>query len=349
LKCASVVIPNWNGKELLAPCLRSLYAQDFGDFETILVDNGSHDGSIEFVRDHFPRVKIIGFKENRGFCAAVNAGILAADGRYIALLNNDTEVDRSWLKELVAALESDPQLGSVASKVLFHFDPQTVNSAGDEFSVFGVPYQRRWMSGDCDDFNEPRYVFSACGAAALYRRELFEKIGFFDEIFFAYQEDVDLGFRSQLAGYKCLYVPTAVVYHKYHQTSSRVADFCMHLRERNKYFVLLKNLPLKFFLLCAPLFLFHEVFALLQAVRLRRIQIYFTARWDVWRHLPLLLESRRQIQNQRLVRDAYLFGIMSFREPMWILFYRPLYAFLSRFRTLIWSEISTKGSNHART
>jgi GT2 family glycosyltransferase len=342
----SVIIPNWNGEELLGPCLESLYRQNFGDFETILVDNGSRDGSIGFVREHFPQVKIIAFDENRGFSAAVNAGILAAEGRYIALLNNDTEVDRSWLQELVASLDRNPQVGSVASKVLFHSDPQSVNSAGDEFSVFGVPYQRRWLRGDRDCFNEPQYVFSACGAAALYRRELFEKIGLFDEVFFAYQEDVDLGFRSQLAGYKCLYVPTAVVYHKYHQTSSKHASLWMHLRERNKYFVLVKNLPAKFFLLCLPLFLFHEMFAFVQALRFSHVPVYFTARWDVWRHLPQLLESRRQIQNHRRVGDAYLFGIMSFREPIWILFYRPLRAFASRIPALVWSEISTRRSNH---
>jgi len=347
LKRVSVIIPNWNGKELLGPCLESLYRQEFDDFETILVDNGSSDGSVVFVEKAFPQVAIVRLEENRGFSAAVNAGIAASSTPYVCLLNNDTEVDRRWLNTLVNALAADSQAGSAASKVLFYSDPLSVNSAGDEFSFFGVAYQRRLMQGDTDLFNQGRYVFSACGAAALYRRELFERIGLFDESFFAYQEDVDIGFRSQLAGYRCLYVPAAVVYHKYHKTSSKVADLWMHLRERNKYFVLIKNMPAKFCFLCLPFFLLHEALGLVQAVRLRHIKVYFTARRDVWRYLPQLLRSRRQIQSQRVVDDAYLLGIMNFCEPLRVLFYRPFHAFVSRLRTLGRGALAGGGSNRA--
>ena len=345
MKRVTVVIPNWNGRDLLGPCLESLYRQEFQDFHTIVVDNGSSDESIPFIREHYPKVTVTRFEENRGFSAAVNAGIAASGSPYICLLNNDTEVDEVWLETLVNALAADPQAGSAASKVLFFSDPSSVNSAGDEFSLFGVAYQRRLMQGDTDLFNQAQYVFSACGAAALYRRELFEKIGLFDESFFAYQEDVDFGFRSQLAGYRCLYVPDAVVYHKYHSTSSKVANLSMHLRERNKYFVLIKNLPAFFFLLCLPLFLLHEAFSLLQAIRRRHIKVFFTARREVCRYLPQLLRSRRQILSHRLVGNAYLFRIMSFREPLRVLFYRPLRAFVSRLRTLCRGELAGGGSN----
>jgi GT2 family glycosyltransferase len=345
LKRVSVIIPNWNGKDLLGPCLESLHGQEFDDYETILVDNGSTDESVAFVEKNFPQVAIVRLEENRGFSAAVNAGISASRAPYVCLLNNDTEVDRRWLSTLVNALAADPESGSAASKVLFFSDPRSVNSAGDEFSFFGVAYQRRLTQGDTDLFNQARYVFSACGAAALYRRELFEKIGLFDESFFAYQEDVDIGFRSQLAGYRCLFVPDAVVYHKYHKTSSKVANLWMHLRERNKYFVLIKNLPANFFFLCLPLFLLHEALGLSQAVRLRHIKVYFSARRDVWHHLPQLLRSRRQIQSQRVVSDAYLFGIMRFREPLRVLFYRPFHAFVSRLRTFGRGELAGSGSN----
>jgi GT2 family glycosyltransferase len=320
LKRASVIIPNWNGQELLGPCLESLYRQDFSDFETILIDNGSRDGSVAFVRDHFPQVTIIGFGENRGFSAAVNAGILASEGRYIALLNNDTEIDRLWLKELVATLDANPEVGSVASKVLFHSDPHTVNSAGDEFSVFGVPYQRRLMRGDRDHFNEPRYVFSACGAAALYRRELFEKIGLFDEVFFAYQEDVDLGFRSQLAGYKCLYVPTAIVYHKYHTSLSKASNLWFYLKERNKYFVLVKNLSAKLWLICLPLILLQEALSLFEAIWRGHFAAYCKARKDLWSYLPYMLLERRRIRGFRTVDDDYIRRLLCFKEPMRIFF-----------------------------
>jgi GT2 family glycosyltransferase len=345
LKRVGVIIPNWNGRDLLGPCLESLYRQEFQDFHTIVVDNGSSDESIPFVREHYPQVTVIRFEENRGFSAAVNAGIAASGSPYICLLNNDTEVDRLWLGNLVKALAADPQAGSAASKVLFFSDPSSVNSAGDEFSLFGVAYQRRLTRGDTDLFNKTQYVFSACGAAALYRRELFEKIGLFDESFFAYQEDVDLGFRLQLAGYRCRFVPDAVVYHKYHMTSSKVTNLWMYLRERNKYFVLIKNLPAIFFLLCLPLFLLHEAFGLSQAIWRRHIKVYFTARRDVCHYLPQLLRSRRQIQRHRLAGDAYLFRIMTFREPLRVLFYRPLRAFACRFRTLFRGKMTGDGSD----
>ena len=320
MKRVSVIIPNWNGKELLGPCLDSLYRQEFDDFETIVVDNGSNDGSVSLVEKNFPQITIIRFKENRGFSVAANAGIAASDSPYIGLLNNDTEVDPLWLKELVAALDADPSAGSAASKILFFSDPKTVNSAGDEFSFFGVPYQRRLAQGDGDLFNERQYVFSACGAAALYRRELFQKVGLFDEAFFAYQEDVDLGFRAQLLGYRCLFVPRAIVYHKSRMTSSRVTGLRFYLNQRNKYFVLIKNLPAKLLILCLPLILLFEGFCLLRAILNGHLAIYFKALKDVWGHVPEMRRRRRQIQANRIKDDAYILSLLRFREPFRILF-----------------------------
>lgn len=321
MKRVSVIIPNWNGKDLLGPCLESLHRQDFDDFETIVVDNGSTDGSVAFVRENFHRVTIISFAENRGFSVAVNAGIVASSSLYVALLNNDALVQPLWLKELVGALDANAEVGSVASKILFFSDPTSVNSAGDEFSWFGVAYQRRLARGDADLFNTPKFVFSACAAAALYRRELFENVGLFDETFFAYQEDVDLGFRSQLAGYRCLFVPTAIVYHKYHATSSRNSNLWFYLRERNKYFVLIKNLSAKLVLLCLPFILLQEVFSLFEAVWRGHLAAYCKASRDLWSYLPLMLRERRRIRKIQTVDDRYIRRIMSFKEPVRILFY----------------------------
>jgi GT2 family glycosyltransferase len=318
----SVIIPNWNGKELLEPCLESLGRQEFDDFETILVDNGSNDGSVSFVEKNFPQVRIIRFQENRGFSAAVNAGIVASRSPYVALLNNDTDVHPLWLETLLKALEANPQAGSAASKILFFSDPSSVNSAGDEFSFFGVAYQRRLTRGDADLFNKSQYVFSACGAAALYRRDLFEKIGLFDESFFAYQEDVDLGFRAQLAGYRCLFVPKAIVYHKYHRTSSRMPKMWIYLRERNKYFVLLKNLPALILFLCLPLIVLHEALCLVEAIWRGHLWVYCKARKDALRYLFQMLRKRRKIQAFRTVSNSYLLGLMHLREPVRILFFR---------------------------
>jgi len=163
----AVVIPNWNGKDLLGPCLESLYHQEFKDFETIVVDNGSTDESVPFIQELFPQVRVIHFEKNSGFSSAVNAGITAAESPYIALLNNDTEIHPLWLKELVEALEADPQAGSAASKILFFSDPSIINSAGDEFSWFGVAYQRGKGCMDSPRYNRPCFVFSACAGAAL--------------------------------------------------------------------------------------------------------------------------------------------------------------------------------------
>lgn len=321
MKQVTVIIPNWNGKVLLGPCLESLYRQEFQDFETIVVDNGSTDQSVPFIREHFPQAKIIRFEKNTGFSVAVNAGINAADSPYIALLNNDTEVHPLWLSEIVRALEADPQAGSAASKVLFSSDLRSVNSAGDEFSLFGIAFHRRLRLGDADLFIEPRYVFSACGAAAIYRKELFEVTGLFDEHFFAYQEDVDLGFRSQLAGYRCLFVPGAIVYHKFHATSSTVTGLRAYLNERNKYFVLIKNLPTRLFIICLPLIVVFEGFCFVTAIWGGNLVVYFKALKDVWSGLPQMLRHRRSIQASRVVSDGYVISLMSLKDPLWILFH----------------------------
>ncbi len=320
MKRVSVIIPNWNGIELIGPCLESLYRQSFGDFDVIVVDNGSSDGSVSLIEKKFPEVMIIRFDENRGFSAAVNAGIAASNSPYVCLLNNDTEVDARWLEELVAALDAHPQVGSAASKILFFSDRSSVNSAGDEFSLFGVPYQRRRMRGDHALFNEPQLVFSACGAAALYRKELFQSIGLFDESFFAYQEDVDWGFRAQLLGYRCLFVPGAIVYHKSRTTSSKVSGLRLYLNQRNKYFVLIKNLPAKLGLVCLPFILLFEGFCLVRACLNGHVKIYFKALRDVCSHIPEMFRRRREIQTRRVEYDSYIFSLLRFREPLRILF-----------------------------
>jgi len=315
LKQVSVIIPNWNGKDFLGPCLESVYRQEFKDLETIIIDNGSSDGSVSFVENNFPQVRVIRFEQNTGFSSAVNAGILASSTPYVAMLNNDTEVHPLWLKELVASLETDPKAGSAASKILFSSDRHSVNSAGDEFSWFGVAYHRRLARGDAHLYDEPRYVFSACGAAALFRKELFDAVGLFDESFFAYQEDVDLGFRAQLLGYRCLFVPRAIVYHKSRMTSSRVIGLRFYLNQRNKYFVLIKNFPAKLFILCLPLILLFEGFCLLRAIVSGHLIIYFKALKGVSDHFPEMFRRRRQIQANRIKDDTYIRSLLRFREP----------------------------------
>jgi hypothetical protein len=256
----SVIIPNFNGLRFLKPCLDSLRKQSFGDFEVIVVDNGSTDGSIEYLAGNYPEVKVRSLTRNFGFSRAVNEGIKVSRGKYIALLNNDTETDPGWLQELYYALERNPELGFCASKMINYYDRDTLDGAGDCFPRSCRPFKRGMGEKIFELYNTTKLVFGASAGAAIYRNELFETVGLFDEDFFAYFEDVDLSFRAQLLGFKCLYVPTAIVYHIGGGTLEvQVKASCFNetkeilgnekLRERtfllsrNRIYVIVKNVP----------------------------------------------------------------------------------------------------------
>jgi GT2 family glycosyltransferase len=249
---ASVIIPTWNGRDLLLDALRSLDCQSFADFETIVVDNGSSDGTVAALAQQFPHVRVLELGENVGFAAGVNAGIHEARGEVIVLMNNDTVAEPGWLGALVGALAEHPEVGSCASKLISRRDPRLIDSAGVQFGLFASDIGH----GDRDGprYAEPRYVFAACAAAAAYRREALERAGLFDETLFAYFEDVDLGARLQLAGYRCLYVPDAVIQHVGSATGARVPARKFYLLMRNGIIVFLRYMPPSR-LLWAPLIL----------------------------------------------------------------------------------------------
>ena len=203
----SVIIPNFNGQRFLKTCLDSLRKQSYQDFEVIVVDNGSTDGSIKYIAENYPEVRIIPLIKNFGFSRAVNEGIKVSRGKYIALLNNDTEADPEWLKELYYALERNPELGFCASRMINYYHRDILDGAGDCFPRSCRPFKRAIGN---EGYNITKLVFGASAGAALYKKELFETVGYFDEDFFAYFEDVDLSLRAQLLGFKCLYVSTAI-------------------------------------------------------------------------------------------------------------------------------------------
>ena len=243
----TIVIPVWNSGAWLPRCLARLSQQTFQDFETILVDNGSTDGSVDLARHNNPRLKIIAFETNQGFAAAVNAGIRQTRSEYIALLNVDTRPDPDWLEQLVCALDRSPvEVGSVSSKMLVLEDPDLIDDAGDTLSWYGSARKRGYQT-PAVHYNELEEVFSACAGAALYRRVFFETVGLFDEEYTSYFEDVDLGLRGRLYGYRCLYVPEAQVLHQGHSTGV-VGGRYVSLMTCNRLMTFLKNVPLRLLL-----------------------------------------------------------------------------------------------------
>lgn len=312
----SVVILNWNGKPFLSACLGSLMEQPGEDFEVILVDNGSIDGSVQFVAANFPQIEIISLQENLGFCKGNTIGISQAKGEYIALLNNDTEVDRHWLEELVKALEERPDVGFCASKMLLYDQRDLIDSVGDYYSIAGsggkIGHRDR---ADKEGYNQQREVFGACAGAALYRRSMLEDIGLFDEDFFISQEDVDLSFRAQLKGYKCLYVPTAVVYHRLNTTLKTYSAEYVYYGHRNLEYVYIKNMPLPLLIITLPLHLVDVFLSFCFFLAKGRGRPFLKAKWDVLRALPKLLKKRRVIQRSRAVPISH---IASGLEKNWL-------------------------------
>jgi GT2 family glycosyltransferase len=237
----SVIIPNWNGMEHLPTCLDSLRRQTLREAEVVVVDNGSTDGSLQLLDRRYTEVNLLALGENRGFAGACNAGIRAARGTFIVLLNNDTEVDAAWLEEVLAAFERHPQAGTVASKMLLFDRRNRIHTAGDFYRVDGLPGNRGVWERDEGQYDEEEYVFGACGGSAAYRRSMLEQVGLLDEDFFFSCEDVDLAWRAQLAGWRCIYAPRAVVYHKLSATGGgKTASF---YHGRNAIYLLIKDYP----------------------------------------------------------------------------------------------------------
>jgi GT2 family glycosyltransferase len=239
----SVVIVNWNGEGLLRDCLNSLREQQFRDFETIVVDNGSEDGSVALVRDQYPEARLVTLSRNLGFAAGSNAGIAVAAGSCIALLNNDTKAAPGWLAELARVVRQDPSVGMWASKILSMDEPDVIDNVGLLLYWDGTGRGKGRQERDNGQYDRAEEVFFPSGCAGLYSRELLDAVGLLDEEYFAYADDVDLGLRGRLAGWRCVTVPSAKVYHKYSASSSAYSPFKAFLVERNRVWVMLKYFP----------------------------------------------------------------------------------------------------------
>lgn len=307
----SVVIVNWNGRQLLGTCLELLKKQTLKNVEGILVDNGSSDGSVAYVREHFPEVEVIALPENRGFAGGNNVGIRAADSDYIALLNNDAQPEPHWLEALAHALEAHPEVGFCASKMLRADDPRVIDTAGDVFYDYGAGGKRGMDQLDGPEFSQTDYVFGACAGAAIYRRAMLQDIGLFDEDFFLYGEDIDLSFRAQLRGYQCLFVPQARVYHQVAATAGWGSHLSIYYSRRNMLYILLKDLPTSLLLRhLAPILFYFLAGDLIFALASYGGAVA-QARRDNLKMARKMMTKRREIQSTRCVSDAYIESILT--------------------------------------
>ncbi len=308
----SIVIPNWNGKKHLPTCLDALRRQTYAPLEIIVADNASTDGSRELLAADYPEVRLIALPRNMGFTGACNAGLRAARGLFLALLNNDTEVELTWAQEVIAAFARHTDAGAVASKMRLFDRRDQLHTAGDLYRIDGIPVNRGVWQTDCGQFDDETYVFSACGGSAVYRRAALDQVGLLDDDFFFSCEDVDLGWRLQLAGWHCIYAPRAVLYHRLAATGGGVtASF---YDGRNVIYILVKDYPI-------ALWRKHKAVIVRAQMRLARQAL------RAWRgaaararlhgmligllHIPGLLAKRRRIQATRRVPIAAIEAILT--------------------------------------
>ena len=310
----SVVIVTWNGREHLQTCLSSVAAQIGVRAETIVVDNGSTDGTAEYVRSQFPWVRLVALGENRGFAGGNNAGVREARGRLVAFLNNDTAADVGWLRALAAGVDERNRFTLVTSRIVYMHDPDTIDSAGDGVLRWGGAFKRH--------HGEPasaalvtQEVFGVCGAACLMPKAVFEELGGFDEDFFASHEDVDLSYRARLRGHKCRYIADAVVRHVGSATLGTVSPFSVFHGQRNLEWVYFKDTPASLLWKTLP---GHFVYDLAAGVHFARIGLlgpYLRAKGAAVLRLPRMLRKRVALQRERLV-DAAAIGPLL--ETKWL-------------------------------
>jgi GT2 family glycosyltransferase len=280
--------------------------------EIILVDNGSSDDSVALTRRDFPEVKILELGHNFGFTGAINRGIKQAQGQILVPLNNDTEVAPGWAQAIVEALCAYPEAGIVACKMLLFDRRDTLHSAGDGCGVDGIPINRGVWQKDVGQFDGDTYIFGGCGGAVAYRREMLDVIGLFDEDLFMYLEDVDLNWRAQLAGYKAVFAPQAVVYHQLSASGSGV--IASYYTGRNTLWVLTKNLPVSIFrrhwraIISAQLKIAGEA---LWAWRGEAARARLQGQWAGLWGLPRWLAKRKAVQSKRRVEDVYLENLLT--------------------------------------
>ncbi len=302
-----VVIPNWNGEDFLKECLDSLLSQTT-PLKIVVVDNGSEDNSLNIL-ESYSDIHLIKNDKNEGFSGGVNAGIkwvLNEGYEYIALLNNDAVVETDWLDKLAETMRQSPEAGIVTSKILARSG--TIDSTGECYSIWAIPFPRGRGEVDRGQYDEPkdRSVLAASGGASLYRAEMLQKVGLFDESYFAYYEDVDISIRAQLAGWKVIYEPSAIVHHYIGGTSEKLGDFRLYHMYKNFWFLYLKNIPNPLFIKYLPRFIGVFIFKLLQLIKSLKLVVLVKVLLVIIYRLPEMLIKRLRIQRNKKVDYRYI-------------------------------------------
>ncbi len=312
----SVVVPNWNGRDSIGVCIESLLGQTL-DREIIIVENGSTDGSLQYLEKNFPDIKLVINKKNLGFAGGVNSGIrqaVAGGADYVALFNNDATADKGWLSNLVKALEGNKYLGIATPKLLNQHKTE-FDSSGDFYTNWGLPFPRGRGEPVSNKYDKDNYVFAGSGGASLYRVKMLKEVGLFDEDFFAYYEDIDLSFRAQLAGWKVLYVPQSLVFHQIGATSSKIKGFTTYQTMKNLPWLLWKNVPSKYLLNVLPRF--SLAYSAFFVSALSRGQVWPAIKGGVVSLLysPKKFFQRLKIQSRKKVSDKYIWSIVEHDLP----------------------------------
>jgi len=301
----AVLVLNWNGVHLLKDCFDSLLQQTYMNIELFLVDNGSTDGSIEFMRGNYPSVKIIRYPENLFYCKAYNRAVKQVDAEYVYFLNNDTVSDPKSIEELVKVLEKDEKIAGVGAKLLFYKEKDRIQSFGIIPDVLGGGWDRGLGEVDIGQYDRQLEVFGITGAAALYRKKVFEEVGGFDEKFVGFLDDVDIAFRTRFKGYKLFVTPKAIVLHYADRSMNPNKVF---LLQRNKFKNFIKNFRLDIFLKYLPVLVMTELVILLNyLVRLRFSYFFATLRGlnSFILEAPDSLQKRRKNDLNSACKQTY--------------------------------------------
>jgi len=292
----SVIIVNYNGRKFLTGCLGAIQNQDLVPFEVIIVDNASADGSVEFIRQEFPSVRLCIQESNLGFAGGSNAGIRESKGDFILTLNNDTVVSPGFIRALVQPMIADPSIGMCAAKMVL--PDGRINSTGICISRSGAAWDRGGGEEEHGQYDLPEEVFGPCAGAALYRRSMLDRIGLFDEDFFLFMEDVDLAFRAQLSGWKCMYVPAARVVHFQGGTAHARSETAVYYGNRNVLWYVVKDFPLRVLILSVPWIIGRNCgiipYYLLSGKGLTIVR----AKYDALKGIPRMLRKRRSIHKK---------------------------------------------------